>query len=94
MTLHCTFHLQTRTSPSVLPRILLAFSRRRLTVQALQYYDLDETRPAELQLDVDCSARVADDVARQLRRIVEVNTIRLEMQELDETSQPPDSRAA
>ena len=51
MTLHCTFHVEMNPTPSALPRILLAFSRRRLKVQALQYFDLDEARPAELQVD-------------------------------------------
>ena len=78
MNAHHTFHLRLENAHAVLPRILLAFSRRRLRIAAVHFFDLDDARPAELQIDLECAERAADEVERQLRRVVEVATVRVE----------------
>ena len=72
---HFTFHVRTQNEPAVLPRILLTFSRRRLRIDALQFFDLQADKPAELQIDLDCRAEQARDVLAQLRAIVEVTQV-------------------
>jgi len=69
---HYTIHVRARNDHAVLQRILLAFSRRRLRIQALQFFDVDARRPAELQVDLDCSAEHARALVAQLRAVVEV----------------------
>jgi acetolactate synthase small subunit len=72
---HFTFHVRTHNEHAVLPRILLTFSRRRLRIDALQFFDLQADKPAELQIDLDCRAEQARDVLAQLRAIVEVTQV-------------------
>jgi len=72
---HYTIHLRTGNQHAVLQRILMAFSRRRLRIQALQFFDVDERRPAELQVDLDCRPDHARDLLAQLRAIVEVQHV-------------------
>ena len=69
---HFTIHVRARNDHAVLQRILLAFSRRRLRIQALQFFDVDAHRPAELQVDLDCRPEDARAVLAQLQGIVEV----------------------
>ena len=68
---HFTFHIHTCNEPAVLPRILLIFSRRRLRLEAMQFFDLQAGKPAELQIDLHCEAKQANDVFAQLNAIVE-----------------------
>ncbi|MFT5448052.1 MAG: acetolactate synthase small subunit [Gammaproteobacteria bacterium] len=72
---HHTLHIQMHNEPSVLPRVLLAFSRRRLRIKAMQLVDLHAGKAADVQIDLDCEAEHARDVAAQLRAIVEVTNI-------------------
>ena len=69
---HYTIHIHAHNEPAVLPRILLTFSRRRLRIAAMQFFDLQAGKPAELQIDLDCAPGHARDVLAQLRAIVEV----------------------
>ena len=73
--MHHTFHARAHHAQAVLPRILLAVSRRRLRIQALQYFHLDESSDAEIQIDLDCEPRAAAELTAQLRRIVEVREV-------------------
>lgn len=57
-------------APAVLARILLVLSRRRLTPRAMTLTSSGEW--AALRLELDCPPAVAEHVAVQLRRIVEV----------------------
>ncbi len=70
---HYTIHVRARNDHSVLQRILLAFSRRRLRIQALQFFDVDPRRPAEMQVDLDCRPDHARALLAQLQGIVEVH---------------------
>ena len=81
--MHHTIHLRAHRAHAVLPRIALAFSRRRLHVQALHYFDLDEAADAEIQVDLECDARMAEELTAQLRRIVEVRACWCEAIALD-----------
>ena len=70
--MHHTIHARAHHAHAVLPRILLAFSRRRLRVQALHYFHLDEAADTEIQVDLECEPGMATELTAQLRRIVEV----------------------
>jgi acetolactate synthase small subunit len=72
---HHTFYIQMHNEPSVLPRVLLAFSRRRLRITAMQLVDLHPGKAADVQIDLDCEAEQAHDLTLQLRSIVEVVNI-------------------
>jgi len=78
MNTHHTIHLRAFNAPAVLPRILLVFSRRRLRIEALQFYDVFGDKPADVQIDFDCDAATAADAVKQLRNIVEVQNVRAE----------------
>ena len=75
---HHTIYIRAFNAHAVLPRILLGFSRRRLRIQALQFFDLFENEPAELQIDCDAEPSVVADVVKQLDKIVEVQSVRAE----------------
>jgi acetolactate synthase small subunit len=69
---HFTIHVHAHNDHGVLQRILLAFSRRRLRVRALQFFDLHDGKAADMQFDLDCPPQHARDVVAQLGAIVEV----------------------
>ncbi len=75
MSEHHKIHATASYAPAVLPRILLAFSRRRQRIQALQYVDLGDEHEAEIQIDVDCEPAMARELVRMLERIVEIGTV-------------------
>ena len=52
MSQHVTLYIHANNDHAVLQRILLAFSRRRLRILALQMFDLRAEQPAELQIDL------------------------------------------
>ena len=72
---HYTIHVHAHNEHAVLPRILLAFSRRRLRIQAMQLYDLEPGRPADIQFDLDLSEAEARDLLAQIRAVVEVQQV-------------------
>jgi acetolactate synthase small subunit len=69
---HYTIHVRAHNEHAVLQRMLLVFSRRRLRIQALQFFDVDASRVAEMQVDLDCRPEHARDVVAGLRAVVEV----------------------
>jgi acetolactate synthase small subunit len=72
---HHAIHIHMHNEPSVLPRVLLSFSRRRLRIKAMQLVDLHAGKAAELRIELDCEAEHARDLTAQLRCIVEVVNI-------------------
>lgn len=72
MQAHVTIHVHAHNDHAVLQRILMAFSRRRLRIQALQFFDVEQGKPAQMQIDLDCHPHHARDVVAQLGAIVEV----------------------
>ncbi|MCB1741108.1 MAG: hypothetical protein KDK91_12110 [Gammaproteobacteria bacterium] len=84
---HHTLHVLAHNQAGTLPRILLAFARRRLCVQALHFYDLDPARPAELQIDLDCPTEVAQALTRELRSLE--NVCQVHVENLQETTPGP-----
>lgn len=72
---HYTIHIHTCNEPAVLPRVLLTFSRRRLRIEAMQFFDLHAGKPAEMQIDLHCDPEHVRDVLAQLRAIVEVTQV-------------------
>ena len=81
MDIHHTIHIKMFNAHSVLPRILLVFSRRRLRILALQFFDVFENTIAELQIDFDADTPAVADVVKQLDRIIEVQSVRAESHE-------------
>lgn len=59
---------------ALLPRVLLIFSRRRIRIKALHFDDVFGDKPAEMQIDVDCGTVIADQLVKQLNKIVEVQS--------------------
>ena len=84
---HHTIHARAHHAHAVLPRILLTFSRRRLRILALHYFHLDEDAETEIQIDLECEAAMAGELAAQLRRVIEVTDVWYE-------AVTPDNRAA
>ena len=72
----CALDMRINNSPSALPRLLLAFSRRRLRIREMTVDDSVNGEPARLHLVFECNAVVGADglesFVRQLRRMVEV----------------------
>jgi len=72
---HFTIHVNAHNDHAVLQRILLAFSRRRLRIRALQFFDLDPARPAEMQFELRCLPEQASELVAQLRAVIEVTHV-------------------
>ena len=94
MNRHFTIHVHAHNDHAVLQRILLTFSRRRLRIRALHFFDLDERRPADMQVELDCSEEHARDVLAQLRAIVEVTQVWADEAPLAEAAAPPERLVA
>jgi acetolactate synthase small subunit len=60
---------------SVLPRIALVFSRRRLKIGRLRMHESEVHGLAHLDIVLDCDQKTTLGVIQQLRRIVEVADI-------------------
>jgi len=75
MSQHATIHLHLHNEHSVLQRILLVFSRRRMHIQALQMFDVQAPRPAELQVDLSADDATLRELVAQLTRVVEVTQV-------------------
>ena len=94
MNFHYTIYIHAHNENGVLPRILLAFSRRQIKVQALQFFDLEAQRPADMQFEVDCSPSKVDALITQLKRIVEVSQVWADEIVQDEAMSTPARLAA
>ena len=94
MYLHYTIYGHAHNEIGVLPRILLAFSRRRIKVQVLQFFDLEARGPADMQFEVDCEQLQIDALIAQLKRIVEVSQVWADETALDEAMITPARLAA
>ncbi len=91
---HYTIYVHAHNDNGVLPRILLAFSRRQVKVQALQFFDLEPQRPADMQFEVDCNQSQIKTLITQLKRIVEVSHVWADETAVDETMSTPARLAA
>lgn len=69
-----TFSLTALDAPSVLPRVLLVFARRRLSVHGLHMNTKQEWAHITLHLDGHCASQ-APQLQQQLQRIVEVQSV-------------------
>jgi len=94
MSPHYTIYVHAHNEYGVLPRILLAFSKRRITVQALQFFDLEPQHPADMQFDVDCEHDQISALVAQIKRIVEVSQVWADETATDETMITPARLAA
>lgn len=72
---HFTIHIDMHNDHAALQRILLTFSRRRLRIEGMHFYDLAAGRPAELQIAVACSPERITELVTALRAIVEVSHV-------------------
>ncbi len=91
---HYTIYVHAHNEFGVLPRILLVFSRRRVKVQALQFFDLEARRPADMQFEVDCEQSQAVHLIAQIKHIVEVSQVWADETALDEAMTTPARLAA
>ncbi len=95
MSHHHTLHIRCFNAHGVLPRILLTFSRRRIRIQALQFFDVFENAQAELQIDIDADAKTIAKLVRQLDRVVEVHSVSAERRQvLPEDTESDSAQAA
>ena len=78
---HFTLFVQLDNAHTVLQRILLVFSRRRIRIQGLQMFDVDRNRSAELQVDFESDADTVRDILSRLSRVVEVEKVWCESNE-------------
>ena len=67
-----TIHLSMRSANALLPRVLLAFSRRRHRIRHLTYVDCEDESLVRMRVELCCNRQQANEVACQLLRIVEV----------------------
>lgn len=77
------FTIRCLHAPTVLPRVALLFSKRRVKIERLEMYAQDNATQATFDLDAQCDAATAEKVAQQLRRIVEVSEVQIDAAELD-----------
>ncbi len=91
---HYTIFVHAHNELGVLPRILLAFSRRRVKIQVLQFFDLESQRPADMQFEVDCDPSQIEALIAQLKRIVEVSQVWADEMALNEAMTTPARLAA
>lgn len=93
--IHLTLSLRLQNEPSVLSRIALVFSRRRLRIQAMQFLDLQQDSSlAELQVDLTCEPFMARLLSDQLERIVEVSSVSSEIRSCGAMVGTPSHRQA
>jgi acetolactate synthase small subunit len=71
------FTIQSLHAPTVLPRVALLFSKRRLPIDRLEMYALDAGDHAMLAVEARCDGATAEKVAQQMRRIVEVSDVQV-----------------
>ena len=66
------FTIHSFNAPTVLPRVALLFSKRRVAIERLEMYEIEDGEHTMMGLDARCDADTAGKVAAQIRRIVEV----------------------
>ncbi len=88
MTTSHRYSLQVLNAPSVLPRLLLILSRRRVTPLCLHMEAVGEWAQIEFQID-GCSTHVAGLLLGQMQRVVEVRSARLTSGGADLTPRAP-----
>lgn len=67
--------MEINNSPSTLPRLLLAFSRRRLRITELAMLDDDSGATARLRIGFQAATDRVDGFLRQVERMVEVSEV-------------------
>lgn len=75
MTHSYTISLHALDSQTVLPRLALLFSRRRLKIDRLEMTDSWNPGVVRFNITLRCRAEMADNLLKQLRRIVEITEI-------------------
>ena len=76
MTLPHRFELDVVNASTALLRIIMVFSRRRITLDELHWHDRNTTGQAKLSVNVTCTPTQAAELHGQLGRIVEVALVR------------------
>ena len=67
--------LRLNNAPAALPRLLLAFSRRRLHVSELVMLDEEDTSGAMVRIGFSLDDGRLESFLRQLRRMVDVHSV-------------------
>lgn len=71
------FELDVVNASTALLRIIMVFSRRRITLNELYWHDKETTGQAKLSVNVTCTPAQAAELHGQLGRIVEVAIVRI-----------------
>jgi acetolactate synthase regulatory subunit len=71
------FTIESVTSPTVLPRIALMFTRRGVTIDHLEMTTHEDGSYTRLGLRAQCDASIAAKLESQLRRVVEVYEVKV-----------------
>ncbi|MFT5394006.1 MAG: acetolactate synthase regulatory subunit [Gammaproteobacteria bacterium] len=69
------FELQAQNAPSILPRICLVLSRRRITPLHLSFAVSDDAKSCTLEITIECDRNTANRLQAQLARVVELTDI-------------------
>lgn len=67
-----TISLHALNGFTVLPRLALVFSRRRLKIERLEMVDSDNRGVAHFNIVLKCDGSMAEKLIKQIQRIVEV----------------------
>jgi acetolactate synthase regulatory subunit len=70
-----TLNIHALNALGVLPRILMAISRRRLPVREMHMVDPEQRGEAYIQITLDCAADSAEQLSKQLRKIIELKEV-------------------
>ena len=66
------FELEAWNAPSILPRIALVLSRRRLTPERMHFTVADDPRFCTFEFSVRCDRRTAERLHAQLAKVMEL----------------------
>ena len=72
------FELQAWNAPSILPRISLVLSRRRLTPIRMNFSVAADPRFCHFEFALECDGGTADRLRAQLARLVELVDVRMQ----------------
>ena len=67
--------LRLNNSPAALPRLLLAFSRRRLLVSELVMLDDESGRPATIRMGFRLDSSRMESFLRQIERMLDIESV-------------------
>lgn len=77
----CTFSIFSENSPGVLHRVIVLFTRRKMNIESLTVSHTEVEGMSRFTIVVKSPADLADKIARQLRKIIEVMQVQVSRNE-------------